>query len=158
MGLDMYLYASKFSPQVDYVKSSPGNVVLHPEFGSLMTLTKMENVASKMYGAYVEVVCAYWRKANSIHGWFVDNIQSGEDKCGRYFVQKSELETLRNLCQQTFDEKNPQGLLPRSGFYFGGDDVDQYYWGDIKNTIEQLNRILALPDIDDLSFYYQSSW
>lgn len=23
----------------------------------------------------------YWRKANAIHGWFVDNVQKGNDDC-----------------------------------------------------------------------------
>ena len=26
----------------------------------------------------------YWRKANAIHDWFVDNIQGGEDDCNAY--------------------------------------------------------------------------
>lgn len=42
---------------------------------------------------------AYWRKANAIHQWFVDNVQGGHDDCGMYEVKKYQLETLKNKCQ-----------------------------------------------------------
>ena len=33
----------------------------------------------------------YWRKANQIHKWFVDNVQDGVDDCGEYKVTKEQL-------------------------------------------------------------------
>lgn len=42
----------------------------------------------------IEGQCAYWRKANAIHKWFVDNVQEGRDDCGSYDV---EVEQLREL-------------------------------------------------------------
>ena len=43
----------------------------------------------------------YWRKANHIHKWFVDNIQDGEDDC-RYHreVRKTDLEELLRVCNE----------------------------------------------------------
>ena len=41
----------------------------------------------------------YWRKANAIHKWFVDNIQDGEDDCGYYEVAPEQLEELLNICK-----------------------------------------------------------
>jgi hypothetical protein len=49
-------------------------------------------------------------------------------------------------------------LPPREGFFFGGTDIDEWYWNDLKSTIAQLERVLTLPEFDNLSFYYQSSW
>jgi len=52
-------------------------------------------------------------------------------------------------------------LLPtQEGFFFGGTDYDEYYVGDLKNTIEQLDRIFAWADANDadLDFQYHSSW
>jgi hypothetical protein len=49
-------------------------------------------------------------------------------------------------------------LPPQEGFFFGGTDIDEWYWNDLKNTITQLERVFALPEIDKLSFYYSSSW
>jgi len=36
----------------------------------------------------------YWRKANAIHKWFVDNVQNGEDDCQRYDVTPAQLTEL----------------------------------------------------------------
>lgn len=46
----------------------------------------------------------YWRKANQIHNWFVENIQDGEDDC-RYHreVTKEDLEELLDICQRVLD-------------------------------------------------------
>lgn len=41
---------------------------------------------------------AYWRKANAIHNWFVENIQNGVDDCGTYEVTKEKLEELLHTC------------------------------------------------------------
>lgn len=41
----------------------------------------------------------YWRKANAIHRWFVENIQDGEDDCDYHReVTAEDLEELRDLC------------------------------------------------------------
>lgn len=36
----------------------------------------------------------YWRKANQIHKWFVDNVQDGQDDCKEYYVSREKLEEL----------------------------------------------------------------
>lgn len=42
----------------------------------------------------------YWRKANAVHKWFVDNVQGGEDDCAYHReVTADDLETLRDLCK-----------------------------------------------------------
>lgn len=41
----------------------------------------------------------YWRKANAIHKWFVDNVQNGEDDCGYYEVIKEQLKKLLGICK-----------------------------------------------------------
>ncbi len=41
----------------------------------------------------------YWRKANAIHRWFVENVQDGEDDCDYHReVTAEDLEELRDLC------------------------------------------------------------
>jgi hypothetical protein len=47
---------------------------------------------------YVRATVGYWRKANQIHKWFVDNVQDGKDDCGTYYVRPSQLEALRESC------------------------------------------------------------
>lgn len=45
----------------------------------------------------------YWRKANQIHNWFVQNVQGGEDDCGIYEVSQAKLIELRDTCQKVID-------------------------------------------------------
>ena len=40
----------------------------------------------------------YWRKANHIHNWFVENIQGGKDNCDDYDVTMEELGKLYDIC------------------------------------------------------------
>lgn len=37
---------------------------------------------------------AYWRKANAIHNWFVENVQNGIDDCDNYEVDEYDLRRL----------------------------------------------------------------
>ena len=43
---------------------------------------------------------AYWRKANMIHKWFVDNVQDGEDDCREYYVSREQLALLVETCKE----------------------------------------------------------
>lgn len=59
----------------------------------------------KQYGrSYIAEEIGYWRKANAIHKWFVDNVQDGEDDCGYYEVNKEQLEELLNICKLIKDK------------------------------------------------------
>ena len=165
MGLDMYLNARKYLSKIDHTVlqanqelsyNSPEAV--YSKFNDLMELTQLSDVATDIYGASVEVTCAYWRKANQIHAWFVREIQGGEDNCGEYYVPQEKLRELLALCKHALENKDPSLLPPQAGFFFGGTDIDEWYWNDINNTISQLERIFALPQMDQLSFYYNSSW
>ena len=42
----------------------------------------------------------YWRKANQIHNWFVQNCQNGVDDCGRYAITVADLKKLQELCKK----------------------------------------------------------
>ena len=61
-------------------------------------------------------------------------------------------------CRQAIFAKDPNLLPPQAGFFFGSYDIDEWYWQDIKDTIKKIDRVLALPEMSKLSFYYTSSW
>jgi hypothetical protein len=48
----------------------------------------------------VEEEVMYWRKANHIHAWFVDNVQDGEDDCHAYYVSEEKLKELVAVCEK----------------------------------------------------------
>jgi len=115
----------------------------------------------------------YWRKANAIHKWFVDNVQNGTDDCSRYWVDKEKLEQLLNVCKQVLEiyennnlspeekEEKISSLLPtQKGFFFGTYDYDDWYITDIKETIAVLEEEIKSSDFknNEYSYYYQSSW
>ena len=165
MGLDMYLHAKKYVEKVDWQKLQADNdlsmdspEVINPLWKDIVSTAEMSDVAHSIYGVNVEVTCAYWRKANQIHKWFVDNVQDGNDNCGEYYVSHEKLKELRETCRQALFAKDPSLLPPQAGFFFGSYDIDEYYWADIKDTIKQIDRVLALPELSKLSFYYTSSW
>ena len=165
MGLDMYLSAKKHFAKINWQALQANDELsynspeaVYPKFNDLLELTQLSNVATDIYGATVEVTCAYWRKANQVHAWFVNNVQGGNDNCGEYYVSQDKLKELRDLCQKALDNRDPNLLPPQDGFFFGGTDIDEWYWQDLKNTIAQLDRVFALPQLSDLSFSYNSSW
>ena len=165
MGLDMYLSAKKYVEKVNWQTlhnnsdlSYDSPEAINPLWKDIVSTAQMLDVAHDIYGVNVEVTCAYWRKSNQIHAWFVDNVQGGEDDCGDYYVSHDKLRELRETCRQALFAKDPSLLQPRGGFFFGNTDIDEWYWNDIKNTIKQLDRLFKLPDFDQLSFSYHSSW
>lgn len=121
-----------------------------------------QSLLNKMKGQedFVHEV-AYWRKANAIHKWFVDNVQDGEDDCQAHReLTKQDLETLRDLCVKVKDDPDmAKELLPRQeGFFFGDTNYDDWYFEDIDNTIGQLEELLADHDFANYRLYYVSSW
>ena len=103
---------------------------------------------------------AYWRKANHIHRWFVDNVQNGIDDCGEYKVTKEQLIQLRDECNQVLNNSSlAESLLPTfPGFFFGGTEYNDGYMYDLRNTVQIIDEILENKSycLDDL--YYSSSW
>lgn len=130
MGLDMYLYGVTMSfNNHDY------------------------NIGGKIDGTEI----GYWRKANQIHNWFVENCQGGVDDCRDHGVYHEDLEELKKICEEILrNPKEAENLLPtQEGFFFGSTEYDDWYIQDLKDTIEIINRALS-QDFD--YFLYHSSW
>ena len=111
----------------------------------------------------VNVQVAYWRKVNSVHKWFVDNVQNGVDDCGEYRVTREQLMQLRTLCNSIYKDKNLSmahvGLPTQDGFFFGNTEYDEYYFADLEDTAKQIDFVLEnYPDEEGWSFVYYSSW
>ena len=131
-----------------------------PQWDNVIEAAGMNDLVDResIYGLDVSVNVAYWRKANQIHNWFVTNVQRDEDDCGEYYVSREKLSQLLRDCTLAITNKDPNILPPVDGFFFGGTDIDEWYWKDLMNTINQIQPLLDRKDTDSLSFYYQSSW
>jgi len=102
----------------------------------------------------------YWRKANAIHQWFVENVQDGDDDCRQYYVGRDDLERLMDLCVEVISnpDKAAELLPPQGGFFFGAAEVDEWYWEQVKRTHKELKELLSRELGSEWSFSYQSSW
>ncbi len=156
MGLDMYLSRQKYIGSIDWQASrGQDELVKNKQYLELIKVLGNPDVSDE--GILVELPVGYWRKANHIHNWFVQNVQNGEDECKPHRLYKDKLEELKTVCNLVLDDPElADKLLPTaSGFFFGGTDYDEYYFSDIKDTLEIIDRALAS---DSDVFTYQSSW
>ncbi len=109
----------------------------------------------------IEERVGYWRKANQIHKWFVENVQDGKDDCGEYYVPLEKLKNLLSLCKEVKEnkEKAPEILPTQQGFFYGTTEYDEWYDGDINDTIIMIEEILKEEESGaGGDYYYTSSW
>lgn len=122
-----------------------------------------KDIDKKKISSIVEEV-AYWRKANQIHRWFVENVQEGVDDCKEYYVSFEQLEKLVSICETVLAAKNDtlsaSLLPPQQGFFFGSYEFDDWYYENVRNTIDQLKECIINATVDSGSkdYYYCSSW
>lgn len=148
MGLDMYLTAKRY-----VWNHKDEDKALQDQLDDVMK----DDLAEGMRVKEVSVDAFYWRKANHIHKWFVDNCQDGEDDCREYWVDAKQLVQLKELCESVLLQKDV-GLLPTAdGFFFGSTDYDEWYWSELEETAKGLEKVLKL-DASKWDFYYRASW
>ena len=152
MGLDSYLYKKNYVRQGEWVKPEFRTEVEVKTGGEIDKNIKPERIR------YIVEEVAYWRKANQIHNWFVQNVQGGIDNCQNSYVSRDNLEELLDVCSKVIaDNSLAETLLPTgSGFFFGSTEYDEWYYKDVSNTIEYLTEILKEEDADEFEYY--ASW
>ena len=147
MGLDMYLNGHRFlSEYTDEDKD---------------VIDQLDKIIPNKPGSINTIVteAAYWRKANAIHDWFVRNVQDGEDECREHDVSRANMHLLVETCKQVqADHELASTLLPPvEGFFFGGTELDDWYFDGLASTIEMLEPLLS-DDYKHWWFTYRSSW
>ena len=129
----------------------------------------------------------YWRKANHIHKWFIENVQEGVDDCKDYYVSTEQLEELKSLCEkvkESLENSKTKKVKIKTGWNNDGDifsDIDVFedttlaeellpmqkgfFFGSVEydkyylSDLEDTIEIInnALQDKEN-EFYYSSSW
>jgi hypothetical protein len=160
MGLDMYLEAETYVAGYGEDEPTRNNIVTCLE-------SKIGQGVVEDYGVTVKVTVAYWRKANAIHDWFVNNVQNGEDNCAEYKVTRKQLEDLHEVCLKVLGswedtdmrEEIAMSYLPTTnGFFFGSTEIDEWYKNSIEYTRDKIRALLGNTKLADATFYYSSSW
>jgi len=150
MGLDMYLSKKHYVKNWSYMKDERKHKITVKLGGKTRKDIKPKRIA------YITEEVMYWRKANHIHKWFVDNCQGGIDECQEVYVSKEKLEELAALCEEV-TQTCDAGILPStSGFFFGNTEYGDYYFDLTKETAIELRKLLA--EEGNGEYYYQSSW
>lgn len=115
----------------------------------------------------VHVTIAYWRKANAIHAWFVDECQDGVDECQQTEVHPEKLAELDDTCARALAayeaedfDRAEKILRPRAGFFFGSYDIDEWWAENLRYTRKALERAVNTAAMlrRPVRFFYQSSW
>lgn len=116
MGLDMYLTGKMYI----------GGQFEHREVQAKMDIevrgAKLLIPPLELYPLeYLEFHLFYWRKANAIHRWFVDNCQNGIDECQTAYVDWSALQELHNICSALMEKMILADGVVQNGSHAGPD-------------------------------------
>ena len=102
MGLDMYLTAKKYIGSNRWSEEGKKRGVLEIKAvdfnGNEMVIKHPENIKGLSFDV------GYWRKANQIHNWFVNNVQDGVDDCKEYYVSDEKLKELLDIVNKILEE------------------------------------------------------
>lgn len=154
MGLDMYLTKKVYVGANYEHRKVTGRIDIKVDG------TPLEVNFKKV--SYIEESVGYWRKANSIHKWFVENVQNGEDDCGTYYVDIEKMEELLGVCKTLIS-----GLILEDGkisngySIVGGERVEHWEDGKIIKNPELADELLPtgsgffFGSIDYDEYYYQ---
>lgn len=175
MGLDQYLKKDHYigNNWRKQRKQSLVKVIIPTDDKAFFPLAKGQIKDERITTITEEV--GYWRKANQIHNWFINNCGNGDPDEREMYVSRGQLKELLKICKKIKKScklvegeikngerviKNPElaeKLLPTtSGFFFGSTDYDEWYMKDIDYTIEILEAVLSEDDNGD--YYYEASW
>lgn len=171
MGLDMYLSVRKYINRIDFSQDydKSEGYMDEPKFTSVIEATDMKDFVESQdsVGLHVEVPVMYWRKANAIHKWFVDEHADGVDNCQPIAVHVEHLEDLLELCNKALADRDNAGeyLPTEDGFFFGGTEYDEWYFDGLEYTQRRLRELIPLMNQknekgwrDNDWAMYQASW
>jgi len=162
MGLDQYLTAKKYIAKWNYGEGYKDRWVTQ-EFQDALPMDAPDITQySQFAGISIEYPVGYWRKANAIHNFFVQEVGEDVDDCREMWIDRDILVELRSRCSDVLKADNTEemaqevGLETVSGFFFGDTEYGDWYKDDLRLTIDICDHVLKLPE--DYSIYYQASW
>ena len=169
MGLDMYLQIRKNEYCSKYYKEEGSDLKLEfPKEASRF----FPNPTNLVISRTTDYTVGYWRKANAIHSWFLENCAAKDpfdnpiDDCRPIEIPLEKLEELLDGCKEVLkDHSLAKKLLPTAdGFFFGSIEYDKDYFDAIEDTIDIIEPVIKfmkhMLEIKDYTWdvIYQASW
>lgn len=131
MGLDMYLMKEFYVKNWDHTPEERKHTITVLQGGKPRT-----DIDVAQIGAII-VDVAYWRKANAIHQWFIDNCADGKDDCSDVYVSRGKLQELLETCKAVLSTaKTKVGRVSNGSSFSKGKDGklrEKKHW--VKGTI-----------------------
>jgi hypothetical protein len=90
MGLDMHLSKKNYVKNWGHMNPDEKYSITVKQGGK--SISKKQIDTAKI--DYIIQEVGYWRKANAVHQWFVENVQDGVDDCKAYYVSTEKLQEL----------------------------------------------------------------
>ena len=154
MGLDMYLSKKTYVKQWSHQSPEETFEVSIKKGGVTYPHIKPERVS------YITEEVAYWRKANQIHGWFVNNTEELVADV-KYAVSTDNLKELLEVCKNVLDilNKSKKETTQVVGGWKNGEEykVDVEVYSEIDEIMDLLPPTSGFffggSEIDD---YYKS--
>lgn len=135
MGLSMYLYKEL------YISEFQGKTsLLEP----IKDLVGAKDETGNFEHVIVYVPAIYWRGIESIHKWFVDNVQDGCDNCATYHVETDQLRELLEMVRERLKEKP--------------DSMSNAQMSEMERTGRELEREIKFAEEAKCDFSYRASW
>ena len=134
MGLDMYLTRETYI----------GAEFSHRQIDGTIFITKEGARVPINFNQISEIIesVAYWRKANAIHKWFVDNVQKGKDDCKEYRVTRRNLLDLCDLVSDVLDHCELKEGKIRNGY-----QLKKFLWFHYKKYNKVDGKVLTKDSI-----------
>ena len=156
----MYLYKKTYVQNWEHNPPEQHHQIEIKRGGVLRTDIKPNRIC------YITEQVAYWRKFNALHGWFINNCGGGVDECQDISVDEEKLkELLETLKEVSSNSTKADELLPPTqGFFFGSDEVDEYYKEEVNSTIKIIEDLLEENEqskeygLYSGDFEYRASW
>jgi hypothetical protein len=136
MGLDMYLAKKHYIQNWDHMRPEQRYTVSVRQGGKRLKTIRPERIT------YVVEEVAYWRKANQIHKWFVENVQGGNDDCKEYYVEREQLKELLATVSTVL-----QGSQLVAGKITNGYTMTKTATGIVETPIVQDGERIADPSV-----------
>jgi len=155
MGLDMWFWGNKTVSSSTF-NTETGTIETKQEFSDLLNSLNVPDTQVNSHFSWIriQIPLITWRKANAIHGWFVQNCQDGIDDCRYAYVSQEQLQELIDLIKEALANKDSSSIKPTEGFFFGSSEIDDEYWDDLQKTLDTLEPLISEYE----GFTYSSSW
>lgn len=123
MGLDMYLTRKRYVKGWDSLPEDQKYQVIIRRGNKDIDSSKVSRIEEEV---------GYWRKANAIHGWFVTNVQEGEDDCKEYYVDEDQLQELLDTVNKVLENSElVDGKVHTGTSYQNGEKIEQFEDGKV---------------------------